>query len=56
MNQKCLKMNNLTTPNLAVKNRTHFILVYSILILKSSAKRAIHKYTSVNKFLLSDVG
>lgn len=55
MNQKCLKMNNLTTPNLAVKNRTH-ILVYTILILKSSAKRAIHKYTLVSKFPLGGVG
>lgn len=31
-------MNDLTTPNLAVKNRTHLMFAYSIVILYSNAK------------------
>lgn len=37
VNKKCVQMNDLTTPNLAVKNRTH-LFAYSIVILYSNAK------------------
>lgn len=53
MIQKCLKMNSLTIPNLAVKNRTHLILVHSILVYNAmlKTKRTTNKYyTVVSKF------